>query len=42
MVVEEFTKEKIHLTPGDYSNIKVTTKEDFRGVTDYLKKIKKK
>lgn len=42
MVVEEFTKEKIHLTPGDYSNIKVTTKEDFRGVTDYLKKIIKK
>lgn len=38
MVAEEFTDVKIHLTEGEYTNIKITTPEDLRAVEDFLKK----
>lgn len=38
MIIEEFTDIKIHLTEGEYTNIKITTPEDLRAVSDFFKK----
>lgn len=37
MVVENFSKNKVHLTMGDYNNIKVTTPEDMQLLAQILK-----
>lgn len=36
MVVEEYSDTKVHLTMGDYRNIKVTTKEDLLVIEKFL------
>jgi 2-C-methyl-D-erythritol 4-phosphate cytidylyltransferase len=41
MIMEYFGTEKVHVTMGEYTNIKVTTPEDILVVEKYLKKIKK-
>ena len=41
MMIEQFTDEKVHLTQGDYLNIKITTPEDIEVVKGFLKKLKK-
>lgn len=41
MIMECFGTEKVHVTMGEYTNIKVTTPEDILVVEKYLKKIKK-
>lgn len=38
MVAEEFLNTKIHLTEGEYTNIKITTPEDLWTVSDFFKK----
>ncbi len=40
MIMENFSSEKVHVTMGEYTNIKVTTPEDILSVEKYLKKIK--
>ena len=41
MIMEHFGAGKVHVTMGEYTNIKVTTPEDILVVEKYLKKIKK-
>ena len=41
MVIEEFTNVRVHLTYGDYLNIKITTPEDLDVAKGFLKKLKK-
>ena len=41
MIMECFGTGKVHVTMGEYTNIKVTTPEDILVVEKYLKKIKK-
>ena len=41
MIIEEFAHQKVHLTYGDYLNIKITTPEDIGVVKGFLKKLKK-
>lgn len=41
MVMEMYGKRKVHVTEGDYTNIKITTSEDFLTAKNFLKKIKK-
>lgn len=37
MVVEQYGNSKVHLTEGDYTNIKITTPEDFEIAERFLK-----
>lgn len=39
MLVEQYTKTRIHLTKGDYRNIKVTTPEDLKIAALFLEEI---
>lgn len=38
MVVERYSSVKVHLTEGDYSNIKITTIEDWEAISKKLEK----
>lgn len=40
-VMECFGKLPVHITKGDYCNIKITTSEDFLTATNFLKKVEK-
>lgn len=41
MVMELYGERNVHITLGDYTNIKITTSEDFLTAKNFLKKIKK-
>ena len=40
MIMENYGSKKVHITMGEYTNIKVTTPDDILSVEKYLKKIK--
>lgn len=40
MIIENYGNTKVHVTMGEYTNIKVTTPEDILAVENYLKKLK--
>lgn len=40
MIMENYGSKKVHITMGEYTNIKVTTPEDILTIEKYLKKIK--
>lgn len=41
MVVELYSEEKVHMVQGEYTNIKITTKDDLVSAENFLKKLKK-
>jgi 2-C-methyl-D-erythritol 4-phosphate cytidylyltransferase len=38
MIMENYSSVKVHITMGEYTNIKVTTPEDIANIKNYLKK----
>ena len=38
MIIENYSSVKVHITMGEYTNIKVTTPEDIANIKNYLKK----